>query len=137
MDRDTSDFKRLDKKFMDDWVKDGEADNVKVEHILKVHPSKENALAFYAYTGKMNRESRSVRRQLYHGTPATCNLLQELNICSQSTCPMCSIVRESFNRDFIGVNLQGRKWNRLDKGFYLAPNSSKSHYYAAPGVSEI
>ena len=63
----------------------------------------------------------------YHGTAMKCNLLQSQTFCSDTTCGVCGISRDGFDKTRIGTHVDWFK--RFGHAFYLAPNSSKCHEY--------
>ncbi|RKP15446.1 hypothetical protein BJ684DRAFT_18222 [Piptocephalis cylindrospora] len=137
IDEKSTEYEEVKGRFMKDWVKKEEANNIRVDHILRVHPSKKCSFAFSTYTRRMVQNGKSARLQLYHGTIATCDLINNLMVCTMSTCPMCNIVRGAFDPMYIGINHRNQVMQRFGWGFYLAPDSSKSHFYAGPGERVI
>ncbi|RXW20692.1 hypothetical protein EST38_g5156 [Candolleomyces aberdarensis] len=65
----------------------------------------------------------------WHGTRRVCNLGDKghTQFCSQSSCSLCSIIRNSFD-----ITLWGKKtgWGRFGKGIYTSSTSSKSNDYS-------
>jgi len=62
--------------------------------------------------------------QYYHGTSLSCAIHETNTPCSDETCGICGISQNGFLKKCIGNYFQ-----RFGNGFYLAPNSSKSHDY--------
>ena len=64
-------------------------------------------------------------KQYYHGTKLNCDITTYLELCNSDSCGICGISRQGFDPNRISRN----HWQRFGGGFYLAPNSSKSHDY--------
>ena len=60
----------------------------------------------------------------FHGTTLKCDKANDTRLCQISDCGICGIVNEGFSSKRIKDDFQ-----RFGKGFYLAPNSSKSNDY--------
>ena len=62
--------------------------------------------------------------EVYHGTKLSCRITASWKCCDTESCGICGISKSGLDRRRVGD--QG---SRFGTGFYLAPNSSKSHYY--------
>ena len=67
----------------------------------------------------------------FHGTTLKCDIkANNTRLCQFSNCGICGIVNEGFSFEHIKAG----GFQRFGKGFYLAPNSSKSNDYTAPFI---
>ncbi|EIM89674.1 ADP-ribosylation, partial [Stereum hirsutum FP-91666 SS1] len=68
-------------------------------------------------------------RRRWHGTSRTCLLGDPgcTQLCTNSDCSLCNIIRSSFNLDHYGT---GTGWGRFGRGHYTSATSSKSDDYA-------
>jgi len=64
--------------------------------------------------------------QHYHGTTLCCDLADYAELCDDPNCGACGITRIGFDPQ----KIDSVSWQRFGKGFYFAPNSSKSYDYA-------
>ena len=119
-------YKDLQKHFLRTWCKD-KGRHPRMHSIFKiVNPSMEQRL--HRYLSKMPQSYRKTE-QYYHGTRLHCDLLKYLQPCSNAWCGICGITKKGFDPDQISSS----SWQRFGKGFYLAPNSSKSYDYPVAG----
>lgn len=63
--------------------------------------------------------------QYYHGTKLECKITDYYRLCGGSSCGICGIAANGFIRS----RIRRSSFQRFGNGFYLAPNSSKSHDY--------
>ena len=61
----------------------------------------------------------------FHGTALKCDISNSKTLCRMSNCSICGIANEGFREDLIS----DESFQRFGKGFYLAPDSSKSNDY--------
>ena len=95
----------------------------KLSHVLEVvNPKLQQRLN--DYTSKLPLFYKGVT-QYYHGTQIKCDMLEYYEPCSQSDCGVCGISKQGFDPGRINRS----SWQRFGKGFYFAPNSSKSYDY--------
>ena len=118
----TLEFRSLTEKFCKDWSKD-KGPCPKIKAILKII----NPALYERYQKYRNDLSRSHRgtKQYYHGTQLSCDITEYLELCNSDSCGVCGISRSGFDPNRISTD----HWQRFGGGFYLAPNSSKSHDY--------
>ncbi len=122
VDPHSKECKKLCKKFSKDW-KRAKGKCPKVDFILRIiNPGVTER--FSTYLEQLPRQNRRVE-QHYHGTELACGLHEFLQLCRYPNCGMCGITRSGFEQDKINRST----WQRFGHGFYLAPNSSKSHDY--------
>ena len=122
-------YKELQKQFSKTWCKK-KGPQPEIYSILKiVSPFLEQRLS--AYSNSLPRHHRKKKRY-YHGTRITCNLLEFLQPCSDANCAICCITQKGFDPS----KISSRYWQRFGRGFYLAPNSSKSYEYPLAGRTE-
>ena len=76
------------------------------------------------YVSKLSWPYNGVE-QYYHGTQIKCDMLEYYEPCSKSNCGVCGISKRGFDPQRINSS----SWQRFGKGFYFAPNSSKSYDY--------
>ncbi|EGN91901.1 hypothetical protein SERLA73DRAFT_173256 [Serpula lacrymans var. lacrymans S7.3] len=64
----------------------------------------------------------------WHGTRRGCNLgdFGQTQLCSTGNCPLCSIIRTSFDLKYSGNNFG---WERFGMGIYTSSTASKSNDY--------
>ena len=67
-----------------------------------------------------------VEEQHFHGTKLTCNVGKSKKFCKDKSCGICNISKIGLDQQCIQTNIW---FQRFGQGFYLAPNSSKSHDY--------
>lgn len=61
----------------------------------------------------------------FHGTKLSCTIDASKKLCRVGECGICGIADAGMDPNYIRKN----SFQRFGKGFYLAPNSSKSHDY--------
>lgn len=66
----------------------------------------------------------------FHGTTLSCHLEDTQQLCDDIECGICGISKNGFDSSCIES-----KFQRFGHGFYLAPNSSKSHDYTKESCS--
>ena len=120
----TLEFKSMCKKFCKDWAKaKGPCPNIEAGAILRVvNPAV--STRFEAYLQQLPK-SHKEKRKYYHGTSLSCDIAQFLQLCDSPYCGVCGIASDGFNEE----KIDQYRWQRFGPGFYLAPNSSKSHDY--------
>ena len=117
-------YRDLRKQFTKTWSKD-KGRVPEIHSVLEiVNPSVQGR--FDEYRNRLPRRYRSVEKY-YHGTQLKCDLLEYLQPCSGTTCGVCGIA------GFDPKRISTEAWKRFGKGFYLAPNSSKSYDYPIAG----
>ncbi|KIM24650.1 hypothetical protein M408DRAFT_229784 [Serendipita vermifera MAFF 305830] len=100
-----------------------------------------SSIFLYAeYTSSLHREGVESQRNFlaqnmtegneqyrWHGTTRECNVGDPGRgvLCESTSCPMCCIIRSSFDIDKFG-----RHWGRFGKGISTSATSSKSHDYS-------
>ena len=131
VDPTSKEFREQCKKFHKDWDKrKGKCPCVELGVLLRVvHPAVSKQLQDYIET-KLPSGCRKTE-QYYHGTCLNCSIEKYLETCQNSECGVCGITRNSFDSGMID------RWTfqRFGSGFYLAPNSSKSHDYTTPSAT--
>ena len=68
-------------------------------------------------------ETRAER--YFHGTGLMCDIVNTKKLCTDFYCGICGICNEGFST----AHIRNDTFQRFGKGFYLAPNSSKSNDY--------
>ena len=129
LDPQSFDFQDLSRKFRKSWAeKKGSCPTVKVVLAI-VNPRVSKRFDEYVKTLPMKHQ---LIEQYYHGTSRLCSIgeAQYLQLCGNSRCGACGISKSNFQSSRIGRD----RWQRFGNGFYLAPNSSKSHDYTARGT---
>lgn len=127
---DTSqEYRNLTKAFTKNWSSE-KGSVPRIHCVLEiVNPSIQNRLEKYAQT--LPWLYRAIK-QYYHGTQLKCNMLDYLELCTNANCSVCGIAKKGFDPKRISSN----SWQRFGKGFYLAPNSSKSYEYPLAGRNQ-
>lgn len=74
---------------------------------------------------KQTLEDQNVEEH-YHGTKLACDIDCTSKLCYEDNCGICGISSAGFDRRRIKSNIQ---FQRFGSGFYLAPNSSKCHFF--------
>ena len=114
-----NEFNRINVQFTKEWRKGtcGQLHEVLVITNLKLKNQFDKYLS-----------SLSVKtvKQYYHGTSLKCAMYQSCTVCSDETCGICGISQKGMLSKFKAANI---RFKRFGNGFYLAPNSSKSHDY--------
>ena len=115
-------YETLCKKFVRDWNPAKGPCPVIITILRIVNPFLE---------ARMKRYEKSISwwyrktEQYYHGTKLDCKITDYYRLCGGSSCGICGIATKGFDRSRISRH----SWQRFGSGFYLAPNSSKSHDY--------
>lgn len=78
----------------------------------------------------VNGRTAGNENRRWHGTRRECNIGDKghNSLCSSNSCPMCSIIRHSFDLSRWGSKTG---WGRFGKGIYTSSTSSKSDDYAS------
>ncbi|KAG8829829.1 hypothetical protein FRC17_005946 [Serendipita sp. 399] len=108
------------------------------KHIYLVLNSPASAASYDAYRTKVEQQgnfkaagkSEGNENRRFHGTTRQCHLGDPGNtqLCSNSTCALCGILRTSFDLKFY----KGKTgWGRFGRGLYTSSTSSKSDSYTA------
>lgn len=123
-------FKKVKEKFDNTWCnKKGRRPTV-FTVLAIVNPAIERA--FDAY--KNSLPSLYVCSEMYfHGTRLSCHIDECQTPCSSDECSVCSIAKCGFRQRCIRRD----GFQRFGHGFYLAPNSSKSHDYSSKSGSYL
>ena len=122
LNRASSEYNELASTFSKTWCSEKGRLPV-IHHILKiVNPKLKQR--FESYLATMPWPYDGVEKY-YHGTQVKCNMLQYYEPCSNNSCGVCGISKEGFDPE----RISNRSWQRFGKGFYFAPNSSKSYDY--------
>ena len=122
LDKGNWQYEKLKRKFSKSWC--SKKGNVpKISHVVEIiNPQLQQRLD--QYVAKLSWPYNGVE-QYYHGTQIKCDMLQYYEPCSQSNCGVCGISKQGFDPQRINHS----SWQRFGKGFYFAPNSSKSYDY--------
>ena len=122
-------YGNITKQFNTTWSRD-KGKVPKIHSVFEiVNPSVQEK--FDRYLKNIPWLYRSVEKY-YHGTQLKCDLLEYLQPCSGTTCGVCGIAKKGFDSKRVSSNA----WQRFGKGFYLAPNSSKSYDYPLAGRNQ-
>ena len=118
----TLEFRSLTEKFCNDWSKD-KGPCPKINTILRIiNPALSER--YQKYHSGLSWWYQGTT-QYYHGTLLNCDITEYLELCNSDSCGVCGISRRGFDPNRISTH----HWQRFGGGFYLAPNSSKSHDY--------
>ena len=123
LDSQSQTYKDLSKKFQKTWAKAKGPCPPVITIVKIVNPMV--AERFERYRSKF-LVYRGIE-QHYHGTTLCCDLANYAELCDDPNCGACGIARRGFDPQRINL----KAWQRFGKGFYFAPNSSKSYDYAA------
>ena len=125
MEKSCKDYRELQARFSKKWSK-GKGRQPEIISILKiVNPFLDKRLNQYLESLPQGYRKK---KRYYHGTHIKCDISEYLQPCPDSDCAVCSITRQGFDSNRINPD----RWQRFGKGFYLAPNSSKSYEYPRP-----
>ena len=114
-------YQRYSQQFLKDWVK-GKTPPLESISVYKItNPAQHRK--WEVYKDKLSDSTIEIQ---YHGTKLCCNI-SSLQPCSNKSCGICGIARNSFDRSLIGSTIS--RFARFGKAFYLAPHSSKCHDY--------
>ena len=124
VDSSSEEFREIDRRFKKDWAKQkGACPAIKfVARVVNPTLRRE----FDEYAGSLPRRHRRLE-QYYHGTKLRCSVMDFFEFCADGRCGVCGIARSNFRNE----RVNSRSWQRFGNGFYLAPNSSKSHDYTS------
>ena len=125
-------FKDLCKQFRKDWASaKGICPDVSSGVILRVvHPAV--SVKFDEYRRGLPLLRRGIEKH-YHGTKLKCRIDNTLVFCKIPSCGVCGIA----SRGFDPQRISKLDWQRFGEGFYLAPNSSKSHDYTSDNIHSV
>ena len=119
MDPSSKQFLFARKMFEKSWAK---GPCPKVQAVLAViNPTIEEKLRVYRDSLPQGHRDTEM---YFHGTRMDCVLDEFHVMCDKENCGICGITKNGFQQKFISS-----RWQRLGRGFYLAPKSSKSHDY--------
>ncbi|KAJ6545000.1 hypothetical protein DFH09DRAFT_658310 [Mycena vulgaris] len=108
-----------------------------VRRVYKIVATQASLANYKAYQAKVESSGNFVasgrsagnENRRWHGTRRECSLGDkgQTQFCGSTTCPLCCIVRSSFD-----ISLWGTKtgWGRFGKGIYTSSTSSKSNDYS-------
>jgi len=142
--RGTSEFTSTEQKFLTDWVKEN-TQGLRVDAIYNILLPQSIVANYKTYRAGVesrgNFKSLGLQegneRLLYHGTDHDCAVIYAAviqRLCKSSNCAGCGILMNSFNISKVGINKQGRTFQRLGQGLYFTPFSSKAHFYGHKGA---
>lgn len=120
----SEEFKKVSRQFTDSWCKKKGSCPQVLSVLAVVNPAVEDALNAYRRTLPRRHSGTEM---YFHGTSLDCTLDQYQTLCTGSKCGVCGISR----RGFLLEQINGGRFQRFGQGFYLAPNSSKSHSYCS------
>ena len=126
---DQNTYKEIEEHFQKEWVKVTKG-CPKAPPLIAIFAIQNQELAskFQKYGKHLRQQMKSSNSDLFfHGTKLNCDLLTNSTSCSDTTCGVCGISRQGFDKERIGSNIP--RFQRFGKGIYLAPNSSKCHDY--------
>ena len=122
----SADYTTISARFLNDWAP-SKGPCPSVDYIFEVS-CKNHKQKWKAYKDALATSGHpTIVEQHYHGTTIKCDLIRSKSFCSIDGCGICGISRNGFLKKCIGKNIP--KFQRFGQGFYLAPNSSKSHDY--------
>lgn len=133
VDPDSRVFKDLCKHFRKDWAEaKGPCPDVNKGTILRiVNPAVSERFEKYRKGLPLFRRGLE---HYYHGTKLKCRVDETLMFCKTTDCGVCGIAKRGFDPQKMGKS--DVKFQRFGEGFYLAPNSSKSHDYTREYTSD-
>ncbi|RDB29283.1 Poly [ADP-ribose] polymerase 3 [Hypsizygus marmoreus] len=130
-------FKSVEEQFKASWRHTGKP-CPRVRRLYKIISSKGSLASYEAYRaavevrGQFVAAGRSAgnENRRWHGTRRECNIGDKghVTLCSSTNCPMCCIIRTSFDLSRFGSKTG---WGRFGKGIYTSSTSSKSNDYAS------
>ena len=115
---------RIKGKFIQDWVK-GTAPDVEDVHVFIINNDRSKVSNFKKYKASLLWPYRQTE-EYYHGTKLSCDITYNEDLCDFFDCGICGISDLGFDSKKIRRHIY---FQRFGPGFYLAPNSSKSHDY--------
>ncbi|CAB4486428.1 unnamed protein product [Rhizophagus irregularis] len=119
--RKSTEFSDIENKFLGDWVKPN-TQGLRVEAIFSIILPKSIVNNYKSYRSTV--ESRG-------------KFKSQENFAKSSNCAGCGILMNSFKLDKVGINKQGRSFQRLGQGIYFTPYSSKAHFYGHGGAKPL
>ncbi|KAG5653229.1 hypothetical protein H0H81_001612 [Sphagnurus paluster] len=130
-------FKSVEEQFKTSWRHTGKR-CPPVRRIYKIVLSPASLASYNAYRsavearGQFFAAGRSAgnENRRWHGTRRECSIGDKgrTTLCSSTNCPMCCIIRTSFDLSKFGSKTG---WGRFGKGIYTSSTSSKSDDYAS------
>lgn len=113
---DANKFADVSSKFSNSWVKGA------CPHVTSIFSITNSTLEkeWKAYRRTLRSKGRE---EYYHGTTLVCGIAATQTLCRNGNCGICGITCAGLDPRYIRENM------RFGKGFYLAPNSSKSDVY--------
>ncbi|CAB4386060.1 ADP-ribosylation [Rhizophagus irregularis] len=144
--RKSTEFSDIENKFLGDWVKPN-TQGLRVEAIFSIILPKSIVNNYKSYRSTVESRGKfksqglkeGDERILYHGTDHNCAVIYDAlrELCKSSNCAGCGILMNSFKLDKVGINKQGRSFQRLGQGIYFTPYSSKAHFYGHGGAKPL
>jgi len=125
LDKDSPERQRIEKYFKSCWQKLTQ-NGLEILHVLEVQNSKLSKDFEEYYLELQSRNQDPNDQERWHGTKRKCKLYETLELCSDTTCALCSIVTHGFDQKRAQSNIS---FGRFGKGIYFAPHSCKSHAY--------
>ncbi|KAG9307448.1 hypothetical protein G9A89_017278 [Geosiphon pyriformis] len=143
----SNEYQEVANKFLHDWIKPN-AQGIEIEAIYTIFLPFEIMSRYNTYKKQVETRinyksiglSEANEKLLWHGTDHTCSILHnaiQSNLCSSNNCPGCGVLMNSFLLSKVGVNYQGRTFQRLGQGIYFTPYSSKAHFYGHGGAKPL
>lgn len=123
MEPSSKEFLKVRKKFKKKWSSNKGPCPLIVKVLAIVNPALEDSLKEYK---KSLSSWHSKTKKYFHGTGFKCRLDLYQTPCKRGDCGICGVSREGFQH----VHVRER-WQRYGRGFYFAPNSSKSNDYCS------
>ncbi|RUS17328.1 hypothetical protein BC937DRAFT_90113 [Endogone sp. FLAS-F59071] len=126
----TTSYKSISDDFIRGWLKKN-AEGVRVESIFEISHPKSIIADHDIYRKIVEQDGNFVEqglaegneRLLYHGTDQSCHITfnpKDTKFCgNKNNCAMCGLMMNSFDREFIGRNRRGHKFQRLGSGCKL------------------
>ncbi|CAG8536305.1 6243_t:CDS:2 [Ambispora gerdemannii] len=145
----TAGYKKIEARFLRDWVKNN-TQGLRVEAIYNIIFPSEITTQYKNYKNQVESQinyqvlglPEANEKLLWHGTDQLCCILYDKpttvpSPCATPNCPGCGILMNSFSMNKVGVNHQGRTFQRLGQGLYFTPHSSKAHFYGHQGAKSL
>ncbi|GLB40708.1 putative poly(ADP-ribose) polymerase catalytic domain [Lyophyllum shimeji] len=134
-------FKSVEEQFKTSWRHTGKR-CPHVRRVYKIISPQANLASYNAYRAAVEARGQFVatgrapgnENRRWHGTRRECNIGDKgrTTLCTSSNCPMCCIIRTSFDLTKFGSKTG---WGRFGKGIYTSSTSSKSDDYASNDCS--
>ncbi|GLB40705.1 putative poly(ADP-ribose) polymerase catalytic domain [Lyophyllum shimeji] len=129
-------YKSVEDQFKTSWRHLGKPCPT-IRFIYKIIIQKASLDSYNAYRDSVEKRghfeaaglSSGNEQRRWHGTKRRCNIGDTgcTTLCASTDCPMCCIVRTSFDLNKFGSKTG---WGRFGRGIYTSSTSSKSHDYA-------